>query len=186
MAILAIFAHLRRKYPLLFAQVSIKRSRKKSGATKKTVEFSGSEDQSTIVHAFSQSQKYNRKSKKWQKSTNIMTRCIVKDMLPMAVVEKPGFKKMLETFDSRYQLPSLKYISQEAIPSLYNSTRASVTSMLQGTSHFCSTTDLWSSVNKQPYLSYTVHLVRTGDFRASVCRHYLCLLTIMVRIFLSQ
>ena len=68
-----------------------------------------------IVHAFSQSQKYNRKSKKWQKLTNVMTRCITKDMLPMAIVEKSGFKKMLETFDPRYQLPSRKYVSQDII-----------------------------------------------------------------------
>jgi len=112
-----------------------------------------------IEHAFTQSQKYNRKSKKWQQLTNAVTRRITKDMLPMAIVEKPGFKKMLEASDPRYQLPTRKYISQETISSLYNSTQASVTSMLQGASHFCSTTNLWSSVNMQPYLSYTVHFI---------------------------
>ena len=159
-----LFTHLRRKHPLLFAQVCNKRSRKKSGTTKRTAEPSGSEDQPTIVHAFSQNQKYERKSKKWQKLTNVVSRCIAKDMLPMAIVEKPGFKNMSETFDPRYQLPSRKYISQEAIPSLYNSTQASVTSMLQSASHFCSTTDLRSSVNMQPYLSYTVHFI-SEDWR---------------------
>ena len=77
-------------------------------------------------------------------------------MLPVAIVEKSGFKKMLETFDPRYQLPSCKHISQVIIPALYNSTQASVTALLQGASHFSSTTDLWSGVNMQPYL---VHFI---------------------------
>jgi len=82
-----------------------------------------------------------------------------KDMLPMAIVEKPGFKKMIETFDPRHQPPSLKQISQVARPTLHKSTQASVTALLQSTSHFCSTVDLSFSVNMQPYLSYTVYLI---------------------------
>ena len=67
--------------------------------------------------------------------------CIAKDILPMAIVEKPG-SKMLEPFDPRYQLPLCKYISQETMPSLCNSSQASVTSMLQGASNFCSTSQV--------------------------------------------
>ena len=93
----------------------------------------------------------------------MITRCIAKDMLPMNIIKKPGFKQMLEGFDPRYQPPSRKYISKVTIPSLYNSTQAAVTAALQEIDHFSSTTDLWSSINMQPYLSYVrmymVHFV---------------------------
>ena len=74
-----------------------------------------------------------------------------------AIVEKPGFKQMLESFDPRYQLPSRKHFSKIAIPALFNSTQSALTSISQEVEFFSSITDLWSSMCMQPYLSYTVH-----------------------------
>ena len=122
------------------------------------------EGQQSIERAFSLSQKYDRKGKKWQQLTNKVTRCIAKDMLPISIVEKPGFKQMLESFDPRYQLPSRKHFSKTAIPALFNSTQSALASTLQEVKHFSSTTDLWSSVCMQPYLSYTVHYI-TKDWK---------------------
>jgi len=50
---------------------------------------------------------------KWW-STNIYT------------VVKPGVRQMLKIFYARYQLPSRKYFSGTAIPSLYSSVRQKV------------------------------------------------------------
>ena len=46
--------------------------------------------------------------------------------MPFTTVEKPGFPKMLHTFDLRYVPPGRKYISQTAVPHLYNATREKV------------------------------------------------------------
>ena len=35
-------------------------------------------------------------------------------------VEKQGFKKLVATFDSRYELPSRTYFSRTALPELYS------------------------------------------------------------------
>jgi len=80
-------------------------------------------------------------------------------MLPIYIVEKPGFKQMLETFDPRYQLPSRKYFSKATIPALFNTTQSALASILHEVEYFSSTIDLWSSVSMQPYLSYTVHYI---------------------------
>ena len=85
-------------------------------------------------------------------------------MLPISIVEKPGFKQMLESFDPRYQLPSRKHFSKTAVPALFNSTQSALALTLQEVKHFSSTTDLWSSVCMQPYLSYTVHYI-TKDWK---------------------
>ena len=80
-------------------------------------------------------------------------------MLPISIVEKPGFKLMLESFDPRYQLPSRKYFLKITIPALFNSTQSALVSTLQEVEYFSSTSDLWSSVCMHPYLSYTVHFI---------------------------
>ena len=73
------FNHLRCKHPLVYAQVyDKKKCRKKASSSK------GSGQQS-IEHAFSLSQKYDRKRKKWQQLTNKVTRCIAKVMLPISI-----------------------------------------------------------------------------------------------------
>jgi len=154
-----LFTYLRRKHPLLYAQVNDKRNCQKPSGSK--AKPSRSKDQPAIEHAFTQSQKYNRKSKKWEQLTSVVTRCVAKDMLPMAIVKKPGFKRMLGTFDPRYQLPSWRNISQyrhcttilrlQSLPCY----KMQVISAVRRTSG--------SNVNMQPYFSYTVHFI--SDWR---------------------
>ena len=142
-----LFNHLCRKHPLVYARVHDKKSKRNSkGSSLKGI------NQQTI-------EKYDRMGKKWQQLTNKVTRCIAKDMLPISIVEKPGFKQMLESFDPRYQLPLRKHFSKIAIPAKFNSTQSVLTSTLQEVEFFSSTTDLWSSMCMQPYLSYTVHYI---------------------------
>ena len=77
----------------------------------------------------------------------------------MYTVEKSGFRKMLKTFDAKYQLPSRKYFSETAIPSLYSSVREKVMEELSSVEYFSGTTDHWSSVGLKPYISYTIHYI---------------------------
>jgi len=65
----------------------------------------------------------------------------------------------LKAFDSRYQIPSRKYFSQTALPSLYSTTKEKVTGELKQVKFFSATTDMWSSVGLKPYMSYTVHFI---------------------------
>ena len=126
------------------------------------------------------------KGKKWQQLTNKVTRCIAKDILSICIVDKPGFKQILDSFDPRYQLPSRKHFSKTAIPALFNTTQLALASMLQEVKYFSSTTDLWSSVCTQPYLSYTVHYItKTGNYRIKVCKCCLCPRTMIVKTWLN-
>ena len=159
-----LFNHLHRKHPLVYTRVHDKKSKRNSkGSSSKGI------NQQTIEHTFGLSHKYDRKGKKWQQLTNKVTRCIAKDMIPISIVEKPGFKQMLESFDPRYQLPSRKHFSKIAIPALFNSTQSALTSTLQEVEFFSSTTDLWSSMCMQPYLSYTVHYINKNWKLESKC-----------------
>ena len=52
-----------------------------------------------------------------------VVRFIAREMMPFSIVEKPAFRRMLQTFDSQYELPGRTYVSQTAIPQLYNSVK---------------------------------------------------------------
>ena len=71
------------------------------------------------------SQLYEKRGRKWKELTESVTYFLAKDSQPMYNVEKPGFRTLLRSFDGRYKLPSRKYFSETAIPSLYSNERAS-------------------------------------------------------------
>ena len=91
-------------------------------------------------------------------------------MLPLYSVEKQGFKRMIASFDERYELPSRKYFSRMAIPALYNFTREAVAVEVQQAEFFSATTDLWSREGLRLYnMSYTVHYINKEWKLSSKC-----------------
>ena len=98
-------------------------------------------------------------SSKWKELTDSVTYCIAKDMLPIQIVEKEGFKTLVKKLDPRYELPTRKYMSKKAMPDLYSVTRQFVQSQIGTTEFFAATTDIWSSSTMEPYLSYTLHCI---------------------------
>ena len=103
------------------------------------------------------SQPYNWKGKKWKELSDSITYFIAKDCLPVNNVEGAGFRKMVKTFDSHYDIPSRNHILRIALPSLHATVKQKVKQEISSISHFSSTTDMWSSVGMVPYISYTIH-----------------------------
>ena len=72
--------------------------------------------QQTLAGSFARVTPYVRNSKKWKKLTGAVTSCLVKDVMPIYSVEKPGLQQLLKEYDLQYVLSSLKYFSNTAIP----------------------------------------------------------------------
>ena len=67
---------------------------------------------------------------------------------------------MLTKFNSRYDLPSRNNFSSVAIPSLYSEVKSDIQQQINnGQFFYAGTTDLWSSLTSEPYLSYTIHFI---------------------------
>lgn len=116
--------------------------------------------QTTLAASFASSSiPYDKKSKRWREITDAVTFHIGKDMVPLQTVEKEGFKRLLKTVDTRYELPSRKYFSQTSLPRMYTECREKIVGQLQNVAYFSTTTDLWSSRTSEPYLSLTVHYI---------------------------
>ncbi|KAM9456199.1 E3 SUMO-protein ligase ZBED1 [Clarias gariepinus] len=123
----------------------------------------------TITGAFSRQTKYKQDSAKWCALTDSVVRLIAKEMLPFSIVEKPAFRRMLQTFDSQYELPGRTYASQTAIPQLYNSIKDDILNEIKDIQFFSATTDMWSSSNMTPYMSLTIHYISADWSLHSKC-----------------
>ena len=85
---------------------------------------------------------------------------MVKEMIPISTVEKPGIFSMVKKLDPRYDVPSRQYFSKTAQPLLYAETHDRVTKELQEAEYYSVTTDMWSFTGKlKPYLAVTVHYI---------------------------
>ena len=106
--------------------------------------------------------KFSTNSKEHRKLTEVVTNCIVRDVMPVYTVDKPGFRAMIQALNPRYQLPHKDYFNRIAIPSMYENTREQISLKMKKEAHyFSATTDLWSSRTSDPYLSLTVHYIDT-------------------------
>ena len=149
-----LLAHLRIHHSNLHAEVT---ATMKGG--KQRVEPGKHQNQQTLTQVVEVAQSYERTGNKWKELTESVAFFKARDGQPMYTVEKSGFRKMLKTFDAKYQLPSRKYFSETAIPRLYSSVREKVIEELSSVEYFSGTTDLWSSVGLKPYISYTIHFI---------------------------
>ena len=147
-----LLSHLKTNHLMVYQEAM------KSGKTPRGKTASGC-SQSTIQETIERTQKYEHKGKKWKELTDSVTHYIAKDCLPVSVVEGSGFKKMIDAFDSRYELPSRNHFSRIALPALYASVKQKVKQDISAQQYFSATTDMWSSVGMQPYMSYTIHYI---------------------------
>lgn len=143
--------HLKHNHPTQFFNLETKTT---AGAGE------GSSRQLSVTDAFSRQCKYKRDSVKWRTLTDCVTRYIAKEMRPLNMVEKPAFKNMN---CQKYELPKKTYISQTAIPSLYNKVKDDILKEIKDNSFYSATTDMWSSSNMTPYMSLTIHYI-TADW----------------------
>jgi len=88
------------------------------------------------------------------------------------IVHHIGFTQLLKVLELRYQLPSDKYFSETLIPEMYSRVCLKVKDALTSTLHVSITTDIWSSVAQDSYISLTCHYVAKEDFtHKQLCLH---------------
>lgn len=85
---------------------------------------------------------------------------IVLDDQPLSVVENEGFRSLIEHLQPRYSLPSRRYLSETALPELYNRVSTKLAEKLKRVPALSFTTDIWTSdVCPMSLISLTVHWI---------------------------
>ena len=113
-----------------------------------------------LDEAIERTKPFTHGSHQWKEITESVMHFMAKEMILINTVKKPGFRSMVRKMDPRYEVPSKKYFSKTALPSLYAETRERETKELQEAEYYSVTTDLWSSAGKlEPYLAVMVHYI---------------------------
>ena len=102
---------------------------------------------------------WSRSSRQHERAVKAVTHFLVKDMIPISVVEGDGFRNMISQVNPRFDLPHKDYFSRVAIPALYEETCRQLEEKLSQCSFYSAKTDLWTSCTSEPYLVYTIHFI---------------------------
>lgn len=154
-----LLAHLRSSHTKLYAEAKATMESRRLSDSQPSTSTQRPLNQPTLAVSITRNQKYEKKGKRWKELTDAVVYFLAKDCLPLHSVEKAGFKRLLSTFDGRYEIPSRSYFSRTALPELYTEVREKIKSELASVTDFAATSDLWSSEGMVPYISYTVHFL---------------------------
>lgn len=104
---------------------------------------------------------YDLNSAKCKRLNEKLAMFIALDCQPFSVVEDKGFRQLLNELDPRYNIPSAKYVSKTLIPNLYEQGQQKLRSMLsnKNVEYVALTTDCWSSINVQGFITVTCHFL---------------------------
>lgn len=145
-----MFQHIERHHPKEYTTIDPTQLRKSVKQSKPV------SNQKTLTEF----QIYDKNSKRYKDITAAITYFLCKDGLPMYTVEKEGFKHLLNVLDNRYKAPGRKYFSGKAIPARYSEEKQKTKEILVNeVSYFSATSDGWTSVGMDPYLSLSIHFI---------------------------
>lgn len=129
-----LYHHLK-THPLENEECLKLRATSPSGAIPKKMPKQPALTQLSLASSLSRSTPYDKNSQKQKEITSAVTHHIAKDMAPVSVVEKPGFRKLINTLDPRYYLPGRKYFAEKALPELCVKVREELASQLANVTH---------------------------------------------------
>ena len=145
-----LFKHLQEHHADVYAAITPKRN----------CSIPKQKRQLSLRESLEVSKPYNSNSKHTEELTLAVTRFIALDMQPFYIVEKKGFREMLQMFDPKYKVPSRKHFVDSEIPKLFSEVKCKMLYCLSDhAEYFAATTDLWTSAANHPYLSFTVHFI---------------------------
>ncbi|KAG9261302.1 zinc finger BED domain-containing protein 4-like [Astyanax mexicanus] len=116
--------------------------------------------QESLLQSFERQGKLSPDNVKAKEITEKVLNFIVLDDQPLSVVENEGFRSLMEYLQPRYSLPSRRYLSETALPELYNQVSTKLADKLKGVPNLSFTTDIWTSdVSPMSLISLTVHWI---------------------------
>ena len=91
--------------------------------------------------------------------TKALVSFVAGDLLPLSIVDSQYFHQLMQIADSKYQIPSSKYLSTKLLPQTSSELHKKLSSSLVKADVVCTTVDLWSNRQMRSYYGVTVHYV---------------------------
>ena len=77
----------------------------------------------------------------------------------VSILDNVSFDNFCESLCRGYKLPSRGYMTNTIIPTLFDETVDIIKEILKQVKYISITTDAWSSLSKQSYITVTAHLI---------------------------
>ncbi|XP_017294386.1 E3 SUMO-protein ligase ZBED1 isoform X3 [Kryptolebias marmoratus] len=87
---------------------------------------------------------------------------IAADLTPFSVVENVGFKRLLNTLEPNYTIPTRGHFSHTVVPSLYKECKTRVVQVLKDAESVAMTTEAWSFRGTLSYVTVTAHAMSSA------------------------
>ncbi|KAI2660035.1 E3 SUMO-protein ligase ZBED1 [Labeo rohita] len=101
--------------------------------------------------------------KRKKEITEKIAEFVALDMRPVRIVEGEGFKELLRTLEPGYTVPTRATV-MDVVHTKYLSIRSDIYMAIQDCEAVSFTTDIWTSLQMEAYLTVTSHFI-TGDWR---------------------
>ena len=103
--------------------------------------------------------KFPTTSPKAKKITDALVSYICKDLRPYSSVENEGFRALIAECEPRYTIPTRRFITETAVPRLYDEVKRHVIDSISEASRVAITCDGWTSRATQSYVTLTCHFI---------------------------
>lgn len=125
----------------------------------------GNPKQATIHDCFEKKKIFDVGHSRRLRITGLIAEMICLDFQPLSIVENVGFKKLIEYLEPRYPMVTRKQLANVVIPDMFRRVQGEVKNLLlSADSKVCITTDMWSSIANNDYISITCNFI-TNDFK---------------------
>lgn len=101
---------------------------------------------------------YDSNSQRKKELDQCLALMIATDMQPFNIVNDKGFQKFVKLLDPRYEIPN-KGTVKSIMTKLYTEAEVKLKEILQGIRWVAITTDCWTSVSTESYISATCHFI---------------------------
>ena len=115
--------------------------------------------QMTMAESIEKAQPYAFDHPRAQEIHKHIGEMIAVDSEPFILVDHIGFTRLMKLVEPHYKLPSDKYFSEKLIPEMYGKVCEKVKVLVSEVGHVSITTDVWSSVAQDSYISLTCHYI---------------------------
>lgn len=93
-----------------------------------------------------------------KKITNLMAEMLVLDLRPAATVEGVGFRRLINYLEPNYRVPSAMHMAK-CVTEKYEAAKIKLIEMLKDPMHIALSTDIWTSIATQAYITVTAHFI---------------------------
>ncbi|XP_030030060.1 zinc finger BED domain-containing protein 4 [Manduca sexta] len=97
----------------------------------------------------------------------ILLKMVCKDYHPFGIVEKEGFKRLIQALNPNYKLPTKKTLSNRLLNKYYYEVRSFVIEEINTAQAICITTEGWTSVNNDSFIDITAHFINEENISKS-------------------